>query len=138
MLVRRNFNWGETLSETFNEHVRKRIRDRIQEAFDTARSLGTTGKVTPKQPAVQASDLSTKQQQHYSEADSKKFQVRGDTLVGAAMQLPLIANNESRRLGEHAWYVGDLSKQPRADDLFAEAMREPAKTESKKERKKAS
>ena len=36
------------------------------------------------------------------------------------------------------YYVGDLNKQKLAEDLFAETMREPAKTESKKERKKAS
>jgi hypothetical protein len=85
---------------------------------------------------LQAAVLATKQSTEpiYGEKESALFQKQASSLIGA-VQSPHVMLHRQK---SHSYYVGNLNKQPRADDLFAEAMREPAKTESKKERKKAS
>ena len=104
------------------------VRQRIVESFRKANEQGITGKVTPKQPAPQARDLSTKQSHiPYSEADARNFQLRGDMLMGAARSV-------LHRHKSHSYYAGNIEKNYTADEVIAEAL-QPAKTESKKERR---
>jgi hypothetical protein len=115
-----------------SEHVRKQI----EEAFTRAREQGPT--TAPKQPA-QDCDLSTTQPlRHYTEADSHQFHRRADVLIKAAAHSPHVKLHRHRA---NSHYVGDLDKpQPRAEELFAEAVKHYVETEApkKKERKKAS
>lgn len=109
--------------------VRRRITDAFKKANETH---GITGSVKPKQPAVQAADLSTKQS-HYSQ---EQFIEETNAILDQATRLPLPHVTPHK---QHSYYVGDLNKQPLAEDLFAAASRwnKPV-TESKKERKKTS
>ena len=61
------------------------------------------------------------------------FKKQANSLIGAVQSPHVMLHRQQLH-----YYVGDLNKQTLAEDLFAETMREPAKTESKKERKKAS
>jgi hypothetical protein len=121
------------LSATFNEHIRSRIRDRIQGAFEAARAQGATGRVAPKTENRNkvVDSLTTKQPHipHYTEADARSFQLRGDTLIGAVQ-------SQLHRHKSYSYYAGDLEKKYTAEEVIADAL-QPAKTESKKERKKA-
>jgi hypothetical protein len=115
------------------------VRNRISEAFQRANEVhGVTGKVKPKvfdgSLNLQAAVLATKQSTEpiYGEKESALFQKQANSLIGAVQSPYVMLHRQQLH-----YYVGDLNKQTLAEDLFAEAMREPAKTESKKERKKA-
>jgi hypothetical protein len=113
-----------------SEHVRKQI----EEAFTRAREQGPT--TAPKQPA-QDCYLSTRRPHgYYTEADGHQFHQRADVLIKAAAHSPHVKLHRHRA---NSYYVGDIDKQPRAEDLFAEAVKHYVETEApKKERKKAS
>jgi hypothetical protein len=110
------------------EHIRNRITQAFQKANDVH---GVTGKVTPKQPATQASDLSTKQS-HYTQTQADTFKRSGDELIGACLRSPHV---KLHRHHAHAYYIGDLNKQPSLAQVITEI--EERYTEPK-ERKKAS
>jgi hypothetical protein len=116
------------------------IRNRITDAFRKANEVhGVTSKVRPKvfdgSLNLQAAVLAAKQSTEpiYGEKELALFQKQANSLIGAVQSPHVMLHRQKSQ----SYYVGDLNKQPRADDLFAEAMREPVKTESKKERKKA-
>jgi hypothetical protein len=111
------------------EETKRRITEAFKKANETH---GITGSVKPKQPAVQAANLSTKQS-HYSQ---EQFIEETNAILDQAARLPL---PHVTRHKEHSYYVGDLNKQPLAEDLFAAASRlARAETGSTKERRKTS
>jgi hypothetical protein len=112
------------------EHVRKRITEAFRKANEVH---GITGDVSLKQPVAQASDLSTKQTDYYCENQRRQFQLHGETLIGAALRLPIIANSKPRRSGlvERAWDVGNLEKNYTAEEVIAEALKRSTETPKK-------
>jgi hypothetical protein len=110
--------------------VIENIRKHIQDAFEAARSLGSTGRVIPKSETENCirieEALTTKQKQthipHYTETNARNFKLRGDTLVGAAMRISSVANSDKPQGNFHrpvtSYWAGDLDKNP----LNAEAI----------------
>jgi hypothetical protein len=104
-----------------SEHVRKSI----EEAFAKAREQGPM--TTPKQPARDC-QLKT-ERSYYTETDSHQFHRRADALIGAAARLP---HAKLHRHRANSYYVGDIDKQARAEDLFAEAVKHYVETPKEK------
>ena len=95
-----------------SEHVRKRIED----AFTEAREQGPT--TAPKQPA-RVLNLDTKQS-YFTEIDSYQFHRRAEAFINAAEHSPHVRLHRHRA---NSYFVGDIDKQPRAEDLFAEVAK---------------
>lgn len=92
------------------------IRKKIEDAFAVAREQGPTAS---QQPA-RACDPSKKQSRDYTEADGHRFQRRADAFMKAAEHAPHVKLHPHRAT---SYYVGDIDKQPRAEDVFAEVAK---------------
>lgn len=117
---------GRGLSET---------RERIERAFEKMRE-GSSRKEVLK--TVEQSAL-CKDESEYTPTDAEEkrnahFLRHANRLTLSALESAHVMSETTKGFRQHSYYVGELDKQPLAEDLFVEAAREPTKTESKRKR----
>jgi hypothetical protein len=103
------------------------IKKRIEDAFDRARQQPVDVHMPAKPKVFDGSTtvLATKQSTEpiYGEKESALFQKQANSLIGAVQSPHVMLHRQQLH-----YYVGDLNKQPRAEDLFQPSKARSART----------